>query len=54
MDHRNPMDGRDDIRVLQSVVNRLVKETSKIPTVIVQSIPVGFDHYLRQTIEGRE
>jgi len=36
------------------VVNRLVKETNKLPIVIAQSIPVGFDCYLHQMKEKRE
>jgi len=36
------------------VANRLVEEISKFPTAIEQSIPVGFDRYLRQMKEQKE
>ncbi len=35
IDHWNPMDSCEDIRILRLVVNGLVEETRKLPMVIV-------------------
>ena len=43
IDHRNPTDGREDIRVLRSVANGLVEGTSELQNVVAQSIPAGID-----------
>jgi len=43
IDHWNPTDGREDIRVLWSVANGLVEGTSRLQTVVAQSIPVGIN-----------
>jgi len=43
IDHWNPTDGREDIRVLRSVENGLVEGTSGLQMVVAQSIPVGID-----------
>jgi len=43
IDPWNLTDGSEYICVLRLVVNRLVEETSKLPTVVAQSIPVGIN-----------
>jgi len=50
IDHWNPMDGREDIHILQLVGNRLVEDTSKIPMVVAQSIPVLNEEELKGNI----
>ena len=54
IDHQNPTDGREDICVLQLVANGLVEGTSRLQTVVAQSIPIGIDWFLRKTKEQRE